>query len=93
MEEEYEDESVDSGEDSMSDEEMDADQIQMEPRELQQALLDEEKNGTPLTDIKELWTSSRALIKTPQEGVSLYTTYIYLLRRMGAGKSFFVNLG
>lgn len=88
MEEEFEDESIGSGEDSLSGEEMDDDQIQMEPRELQQALLEEEKNGTSLTDIQELWNSSQPLIKESQEGVSLYTTYVYLLRRMGACKFF-----
>lgn len=88
MEEEFEDESMGSEDDSMSDEdvEMEDDQIQIESRELQQALLDEEAKGTAINDIKELWAASNPLIESPQEGISLYTTYIYLLRRMNARK-------
>jgi hypothetical protein len=78
----------DSGEGSLSDDEMEEDQLRIEPRELQQALLDEEKNGTALAEIKELWDSAQPVITDPQEGISLYTTYIYLLRRMGESKFF-----
>lgn len=90
------DDQLDESESDVSDESMEEDEgiddsIQIGARDLQQALLDEEKNGTSMQDIKELWSSSQPAIESANEGISLFTTYIYLLRRLGAGKVFVID--
>jgi hypothetical protein len=76
-----------SFEDESGSESAEEDDIQIDSRDLQQALLDEEKNGTSIDDIRELWDSTQPMIGSAEEGVSLFTTYIYILRRLGASKS------
>lgn len=75
-----------SFEDESGSESMEEDEIQIDSRDLQQALLDEEKNGTPIADIKELWDGTQPMIGSAEEGISLFTSYIYILRRLGESK-------
>ncbi|KAI6173508.1 PRP18-like protein [Aphelenchoides besseyi] len=51
---------------------------------LRQTLLDQEKEGASTDIIETLWELSKQQISNETDGVLLYTTYIYMCRRMGA---------
>lgn len=51
---------------------------------VQNALLANEKAGKSIEDIQKIFEDNEENIQTAEDGVSLYTTFIYLARRLGS---------
>lgn len=48
-----------------------------------------ERSNAPVEEIDSKWLDARNTITTPEEGLSLYRTFIYLLRRRVAKQGIF----
>lgn len=54
---------------------------------VQNALLAHEKAGTSVEGIQKIFEDNEEHVQTPEEGTALYTTFIYLVKRLGGSDS------